>query len=48
MILKKVNQKETCFSHIAICVNASETPFFEFNNSMFLCVKIITPNGLKK
>jgi len=39
MCLKKVNQKETRFSHIAMCINASETPFFHFNNSMFLCVK---------
>lgn len=31
MILKKENQKETRFSHIAMCVNASETPFFESN-----------------
>jgi len=27
MILKKGNQKETRFSQIAMCVNASETPF---------------------
>lgn len=47
MFLKKVNQKETHFSHIAMCINASETPFFEFNHSMFLCVKkISTPKGL--
>jgi hypothetical protein len=39
MFLKKVNPKETSFSHIAMFVNASETPFFEFNNAMFLCVK---------
>jgi hypothetical protein len=44
MILKKGNQKETRFSQIAMCVNASETPF-ELNNLCFYVLKKITPNG---
>jgi hypothetical protein len=40
--LKKAIQKETRFSHIVMRVNASETLFFKFNNSMFLCVKNYT------
>ena len=46
MCLKKVNQKETRFSHIAMCINASETPFFISIILCFYVLKIIKPNRL--
>jgi cell division protein FtsB len=45
MCLKKVNQKETRFSQIAMCVNASETPFLISIMLCFYVLKIIAPNG---
>ncbi len=32
-MFEKVNLKETRFSHIAMFVSSSETPFFKLNNS---------------
>ena len=46
MCLKKVNQKETRFSHIAMCINASETPFLISIILCFYVLKIIKPNRL--
>ena len=41
MYLKKVNKKETRFSHIAMCFNASETPFLSSIMLCFYVLKII-------
>ena len=37
IFLKKAIQKETRFPHIAMRVNASETPFFKFNYYVSMC-----------
>jgi hypothetical protein len=41
MILKEAKQKETSFSHIAMCVNASETPFLSLQKLCFYVFKIL-------
>jgi len=45
MILKKVNQKETRFSHIAMCVNVSQTSFLSSILLCFYVLKTITATG---
>ena len=45
MCLKKKSTKETGFSHIAMCINASETPFTSYETYASMCYNY--KNGFK-
>ncbi len=44
---RQVKKKSLSFTQFTMCFLTSETPFFKFTKTMFLCVKTISFNGLK-